>query len=550
MTAHPQYEEAGFDLETGIAWGRQRDGTLHVFSGNRAPALAAAARSPASPTPKTGDVEPTVPRAFLAQSRLGLGGSAGAVAQMRQYLSGKGWQVETPGAGVKALMAAKNVGFLYLDGDSGWGPPKGEPGVRLYGIRTDTLVTPSRELEFDSDRTLGRLTEHTGDTGVRAMVDGPNGPVEIWIEDTRYAITERFVNAYMSFQPDGVVWINSSFSNYSANASFVKAFHDKKAAVYLGWDFTVLTPGQLTDSYKSVTYFVDRMVGANLHPVKESPPQRPFPYDLVLSDMRDRFLDHADVARVAASTKASLANRPIFAPSIQYVTVDEAEGLLTLTGEFGSNPSPKVTVGGTELGIKQSSKSKIVANLPFSGKGSNGDVLVEVNGVRSNARQLSDWTILLNYLWYSGNDVLHLEGHGQVRFRADVGGYRLKPAETPREPIRGGAVHRDTTLEVKASGSFTEQGCTYTASGSQTYYSPLGPQALTGSILSSMMRVEADRRVGDLALLLGTPLGGSRRSTPSPARTARPGLSTSSRPLVYWTASRRYPPASRTPRRS
>ena len=101
------------------------------------------------------------------------------------------------------------------------------------------------------------------------MVDGPNGPVEIWIEDTRYAITERFVNAYMSFQPDGVVWINSSFSNYSANASFVKAFHDKKAAVYLGWDFTVLTPGQLTDSYKSVTYFVDRMVGANLHPVKE-----------------------------------------------------------------------------------------------------------------------------------------------------------------------------------------------------------------------------------------------------------------------------------------
>jgi hypothetical protein len=509
MTAHPQYEEAGFDLETGTAWGRQRDGTLHVFSGNRAPALAAAAKTPASPMPKSSDVETTVPRAFLAQSHLGFGGSAGAVAQMRQYLSGKGWQVETPGAGVKALMAAKNVGFLYLDGDSGWGKPKGEPGVRLYSIRTDTLVTPSREVEFDADRTLGRLAQYTGDSGFRAMVDGPIGPVEISIEDTRYAITERFVNAYMSFQPDSVVWINASFSNYtgsyySSSASFIQAFHNKNAAVYLGWDYSVLSDGQLRESYKSATYFVDRMVGANLHPVKENPPQRPFPYDLVLSDMRGKLLDRADVARLVASTKAGLANRPIFAPSIRYVTVDEAEGLLTLTGEFGS-PTPKVTVGGTELGLKQWFNSQIVAYLPFSGKGSNGDVLVEVNGVRSNARQLSDWTILLNYLWHQGADVLQLEGHGQVRFRADVAGYRLTPAETPRQPVRGGPVHRDSVFEVTASGSYTEQGCTATASGSQTYYSPLRKDTLLfGDVLSGTMRVDADRRDGDLALLLAT----------------------------------------------
>jgi len=250
--------------------------------------------------PKSSDVEVTVPHAILAQSRLGLNGSAGAIAQMRQYLSGKGWYVETPGAGVKTLAAVKNVGFLYLDGDSGWGKPKDDSGVRLYGIRTDTLVTPSREIEFDAERTLGHLIEHTGDTGIRVMVDGPDGPTEIWIEDTRYAITERFVRNYMSFRPDSVVWINASFSNYGASASFVKAFHDKNAAVYLGWDYSVLSAGQLSDSYKSATYFIDRMVGANLHPVKEDPPQRPFPYDLVLSDMRGKTLDHADVGRPVA----------------------------------------------------------------------------------------------------------------------------------------------------------------------------------------------------------------------------------------------------------
>ena len=246
--------------------------------------------------------------------------------------------------------------------------------------------------------------------------------------------------------------------------------------------------------------------------------------------MREGSADHADVARVAASTKASLANRPIFAPSIQYVTVDEAEGLLTLTGEFGSNPSPKVTVGGTELGIKQSSKSKIVARTCHS-PGRDPMATSSWRSMACGATPASSPTGRScsptgGTRATTGCD---LEGHGQVRFRADVGGYRLKPAETPREPIRGGAVAIGTPRsKSRPPVHSTEQGCTLTRqAGHRRTTRPCGPQALTGSILSSMMRVEAadGRRPRVRRLSSARPLAGDRDDLhASPARTARPGL--------------------------
>ncbi len=497
MTAHPQYEEAAVDPGSGSAWGRQKDGTLHVVAGNRATTSSEGARALSGPAQRT-DVETTVPSALLMQSRLD---SNNAMAEMRQYLSGKGWLVSTQsGVGVRALASAKNVGFFYLDGHSGRGVRKGVPqgnsGLVLYAVQTNTLVTPSREVEFELDRTLGRLVFVSAQNGVTTTTVGPTGTYEEIQIDTRYGITELFVSEYMSFHPDSVVWINASRSNSSESASFVKAFHAKNAAVYLGWDSHIGGAERVT--YNAATYFVDRMVGANLHPVKENPPQRPFAYDLVLTDMRNKGIDRAGLTQLAASVKDGLAIRPIFAPSIRYVTVDEAEGLLTLTGEFGSNPTPKVTVGGTEVGVKQSSKSEIVANLFFDGPGSSGDVVVEVAGVKSNARQLSDWTIPITYQTLDHGNLkgIVVSGSGKARFRADVGGYRMKPAEKPQYKLRGGVSHRDSRLDVSASGTASakyDTFCMFKASGSQTFYSFTSPSALTGDLFMNFSRIDTEQ---------------------------------------------------------
>ena len=139
--------------------------------------------------------------------------------------------------------------------------------------------------------------------------------------------------------------------------------------------------------------------------------------------------------------------------------VNEDKEKLTLIGEFGAE-QPKVTVGGTALAPKTWSAEKIVAPLPQKGPGSSGDVVVEVRGVKSNARQLTEWSMPLKYVWINagGKTGWKVEGSGTIRLRADVGGYRVVPGEAPKYILRGGAPTKDSALPVTASGSRSRTG--------------------------------------------------------------------------------------------
>ena len=247
MAAHPQYEEAGIDADFGNAWGRQKDGTVHVVAGNYRPGSPAARRAAEHFLPKSA-VTTTTPYALLSSS---IWGSGAAVTQIRKFLSGRGWYVEAPlGLGVRTLATAKNVGFLYLDGPSGRGRRKGAPNLapELFGVASDTAVAASRDKEFALELASGNLVHITG-------LHGSN-PDAL---DTRYGITEHFVRQYMTFQPDGVVLVNAPSAR--REGGFVAAFHDKGASVFLGWDGALHR--NVTDAYSAAAYLVDRMVGAN-----------------------------------------------------------------------------------------------------------------------------------------------------------------------------------------------------------------------------------------------------------------------------------------------
>ncbi len=501
MATRPEYKAAGVDLESLSAWGRFQDGQLHVVAANREPAPRTAAAVRRNIPAKSADVPQATKARLLHSFGPNFEGQT-PVNDMRGYLQGKGWTVRAGAEGdahVGTLKGTVGDGFFYINTHGGRGEvdDPSEPDGKMYSIQSSTLVDDDYQKVFAADLAALRLVHFTAHNGEQIRILGV--PVMgDW--DTRYGITYRFVDAYMSFASGSVVLVNACYS--SRNASFVNAFLRKGAGVYLGWS-EKLSSGT---AYESAPYFVDRMLGANRHAMKETPPQRPFAYDLVLQDMAKKGLDtdKATGGKLQATVKSSLAHPPIFAPSIRYVQVDEYAQTLRLIGEFGTG-TPKVTVGGTELALKPSAPDEIVATLPLTGAGSSGDVVVELRGVKSNARQLSEWTIPLKYSWVDAYDIPghKFQGNGSLRLRADIGGYRLLPGEAPKYLERGGAPTRDSALPLTASGSYTDGDCTMTLSGTGNYVSPAALGGVPGVVLASAFGFDGDTRKGSLGLAFG-----------------------------------------------
>ncbi len=507
MAGHPDYARSGYSREYATAWGRLKDGTLTVFVVNRSGGVTGAATRPESPLPKAG--EPQLPDAPKARMMHAFGDYFEAqqpVRDMRGYLKSRGWTVAQGADGdadVRTLAQAKGDGFFYINAHGGahFDDPANPSSAKQYILVTSTPV------DADAERDFADVMGKEKDKRI-VHARAPNGYFKTASNGVRvpqmgvyYAITREFVSAYMAFADNSVVFVNACFS--ASDADFIKAFTDAGAGVYLGWDGATYT----SSAFRSPPYFVDRMVGANQFSMKESPPQRPFPYDLVLADMDRKGLkrDPTSGANLVAFVGASLKGAPIFAPSIQYVTVDEWTNELTLIGYFGSKLG-KVTVGGVEIKVEPAdwTAAKLVArNLPAAGPGASGDVIVTVDGVRSNARQLTKWTVPLTYQWADFGDLkgVNIKGDGQVVFRADVGGYRLEPAEKPRYKLRGGVSNRETRLEITASGTYVEpDNCKYTGSGSDVYYSPVRVGAGLGGQLESYVRVDTEQLRASLGL--------------------------------------------------
>ncbi|MBK9115344.1 MAG: hypothetical protein IPM22_06820 [Betaproteobacteria bacterium] len=506
MATHPDYAEAGASRKDGTAWGLLRDGVMHVVIANRDPAPVSATSMPIPPARKaSGDPElPGVAKAYAMHAFSEYFEPQQAVTRIRSYLKNRGWHVwegADGDASVRSLARVKGAGFFYFNGHGGQVQNKLPDPTGLdawiYAAITSELADGRPDAAIDALLKKGpALVIASAWNGYTLESDGSHLP----LTGKFYGITRHFVSNFMHFESDSVVFINACGS---ADNGFIKAFHDAGAGVYLGWVDAVTPEGA---AFTSAPYMVDRLVGANAYPLKESPPQRPFPLDKVVADMARKGLkqDSKSGSALGVYPNAGSTAQPILAPSIQYVTVDEWEGLLTLTGDFGS-PTPKVTVGGRELNLKQWSNSKIVAELPSSGAGSSGDVIVEVQGIRSNARQLTKWTIPLAYQWldWERKKGLKIEGDGKVIFRADVGGYRLEPAEQPRYLVRGGVSNRESSLKVTASGTHSDGSCTYTASGSEEYYSPARLGALLSTVLQSYLSLDTEQRRASVGLALG-----------------------------------------------
>ncbi|MCC6197414.1 MAG: hypothetical protein IT518_23425 [Burkholderiales bacterium] len=499
MQARPEYEATGADPASLVAWGRFRDGTLHIVSEAPPPERGSALTERRPVVAKAGG---EVPQKALAAVMQNFGPNfvtQDTVDDIKTYLTSKGWRAGAADTSVNGLKGLRGYGFFYINTHGArWEVDNPAfPDGKIFALQTSTLVHNALDKTLLADRATTRLVHYTAPNGDKINIP-IFGPLEV--SDSRYGFTYLFVEAYMEFAKGAVVYIDACYG--SRNSDFVNAFLKKGAGVYLGWS-ELISPSAVA---KSAGYFVDRMVGANKHPTKESPPQRAFPYDLVLQDMTSKGLDRdAQYGAQLSATAGAGIDPPILAPSLRNVEVNEIDGKLTLNGYFGSQTG-KVKVGGAELsGIDSWATDKIVANLPVT---ANGDVVVEVDGVVSNARQLTEWTIEVDY----SNPIplfgsYKYAGGGKLRFRADVAGYRAKPASPLTFVPRGGYATQDSKISVTASGTWAVPGCTSTLAnvpgfGDYVSIARTGGLATGIPVVRALFSVDANAKSGTLGMLL------------------------------------------------
>ncbi|CAG1019287.1 hypothetical protein BURC_04160 [Burkholderiaceae bacterium] len=510
LRTNPVYVEVGVDVQTLCAWGVFADGRIHVIANNLTPQRTASATG-ATPARRAAlaaaalSEVPGAARARVMQTFGPMFDGADVVTDVVGWLREKGWQVphgDEHEARLSTLRGLQGDGYFYINTHGGAFTPTLFPGSGqgMYAIQSSTLVSPAQEAleETIADMAARRLTYFTASNGNLIFGRWPD-----W--DTRYGLTSNFVDTYWKFASDSAVIINACSSARTNDArwsaGFVFACHKAGAGVYLGWDNTVAPVG----AYRAARYFTDRMLGANKFQ-PESPAQRPFPWDAVMGDMQKKSL-HIDPGEgsvfLALPNPASMVKQ-LLAPSIRHLEVSEYMDELRLIGRFGSKEG-EVTVDGQKRTIKTWESERIVVDLPRTGSGSRGAAQVTVHGVKSNLRQLTEWTIPLDYTYVVlEQQGLKIDGLGTIRLRADVGGSRDVPGEPPVQSVRYAYDTRDSQLPLTASGSFPTPKCTLIWTGQATYKAI--PDAGHRQSLMAYLKVDTTAKLGWLGLALGTPL--------------------------------------------
>jgi hypothetical protein len=494
MSAQPQYKAAAVDVESSTVYGEFVDGRLHLVANNRYPDETLRSDS-IRPRSLAGADLPGSKQARLLHSFGPNFESQTSINNVSAALRASGYDVVAGAEGEASVDTLKSVngdGFFYINTHGGGGRLSGKSSL-IYGIQSSTVLTDDGEQTYKDDLDSGRLI----------YMSAPNGNVKsilgykIYESDTRYAITGAFIEQYWQLAPHSIVYINACNSGDSRAAGFIFACHKKGAGVVFAWDKGVSS----TSAYHSIQYFADRLLGQNDFE-SETPKQRPFDWKSVLADMAAKGYDTdgSSGAKLVAFPRPGSVDPEILNPSIETMFVDEWNGELWLDGLFGS-VAGKVAINGTEVAVHSWTKERIKVALPLTGTGSCGPVQVTVDGHKSNVRNLTEWDVTLDYkFWDSNVTVVKVSGPVKLRFRADVGEFRTKPAVAPGNPVRYAIGTKDSQAELVASGTGTDGACSYTWSGSRVY--PVHPLDTKRSLIA-WLKIDPLARTGNIGLAYG-----------------------------------------------
>lgn len=405
----------------------------------------------------------------------------------------------------------------------------GEPFTVLqFGIWTSTPFDFNNPRQYLADLQAGTL-------GLGLALQDYSADKTLILYGAHYWVTDLWAAEYWQFSRDALVWMSACQSHSAAASGLVDAClygtaTQTKASLYVGWSAAVRGDA----AQLGAKFVLDRLLGANVAPPKETPPQRAFDVPAVWADLRKRGLHLHPNPFGAGTTELGYTVKPgsklgLLTPSIEHVIVDEINDEAILHGAFGQPPEDEraVLIGGLEAQVNDWSENEIRVQLPASGTGSAGDVVVWVRGHDSNVRRITEWNIQFRYLWQDQTTApCKVDGPVTVRFRADVGPYREQPGTTPLEPLRYAQATRDSQATLTASGVFTGDGCTTTYTGEANLGIAGYPES-TPPFLISMLRVDGETKQAAIALALGAAL-----PLPWSMRIACPGESTIVQPFA------------------
>ncbi len=300
---------------------------------------------------------------------------------------------------------------------------------------------------------------------------------------TNYGVTPAFVASRMHFAKNSLVYLNVCESGTADAADLRQAFANAGASVCVGWD------GPLTVgfTYRTLPYFIDRLLGANAVDPKEDPEQRAFN----AYDVRDNMAAKGRTVDPVGGGQFNVFKLKddfgLLAPSIQFLSLEEQgdKAVLIIAGVFGTDPgggNRQVKINDQALDVIEWQPTLITCDIPETGSNASGTVVVEVgegaNPRRSNPVNLTEW---LGTLVYERDDPgsLAVRMEINVHFRADIHSFRDLPGEHPYETTVLFSAMHESSVAVTTSGSYahTEAPCTdtFTFSGGLDLQSPYDP---------------------------------------------------------------------------
>jgi hypothetical protein len=310
------------------------------------------------------------------------------------------------------------------------------------------------------------------------------------VKDAYLAITAAFITDYWkyTFADNGFVYFNCCHSGGEKTGGIRDAIlNDGKASLFAAWSLRSLD----LIGPQTATYLFTRMLGGKWDDLtyatgvaQEDPPQRPFRYFDLWEDMKRKNLGSTfDAASGQVSTLEFFEGEGDFgllSPCIKYVETNEDKSTLTLHGYFGKRPEKdeKVTVDGMPVSISEwnnpgpyQDDTIVCKGLPFSGTGSEGDVMVTINGIESNRAPLTGWHGKFDFSVGKEGDKKSekiISFTFPVFLRGDIHWLRAKPGEDPKPRPSGFHLVQDPAnpLEISFGGSCEFGNKKYTWSGS------------------------------------------------------------------------------------
>ena len=515
LKSRPEFEDAGSDMP-GSVWARYRNGEIFVFVNddmveaedvavsksalrNASHSLSSTTQTPASA--QTAPIHRSAANAIQlpANSKVMLFdniGTLGAIPapanfanpfiranvdasinQIQNETRPQKYNVTFQDGTPANLKSVTNADVLYIYCHGGLGVDRSKKPI--FVINTSLPVVSGITIsDLQNYNALGADLQ-AGDVGSMMVIERVVNGQSALVPKTYYYITPSFVTRNMSFNPNSLVVINGCAANADIGAAFRTAFTGKGASAFGSWD------GEANglDALETGEELITGLLGTST--------QRPFawpailtalqkskrkakPYPISLSyDAVNKPMTHTppDPALPNGKTKGGYTQFSIkptgdlfglLDPTLAYISVSEANSQLTLIGVFGDDPGASdrsVTVQGTSLNVTSwDAGGVITCDLPVSGTGAAGPVVVTVKGHASNPVMLTEW-----------RGTLHADVHGQgslllsedfaLHFRADVQSIRLNPREDPVQPTTlqtTFAPAADSTNTYQASGAYVQ----------------------------------------------------------------------------------------------